>query len=127
VTKTSVGYAGGTLANPTYKDVCGGTTGHSEVVEVVYDANAVSLERLFAIFWSLHDATASRAPQYRSVIFCRTAEQLRAATSSADRFEYGARLRKPLVTQIVRAATYYRAEEYHQRYFEKMRIKRAAH
>ena len=121
--QTSVGYAGGSLANPTYQAVCAGGTGHAEVVEVRYDPALCSLERLFHTFWRLHDPTAARSPQYRSAILCCTREQLRAACSAADRYAYGMRLRKPLVTQIALAGPYWRAEAYHQRYMAKRRAK----
>ena len=125
VADTAVGYSGGTAKNPTYKDVCRGRTGHAEVVELQYDPAKVSYEKLLEVFWSVHDPTQLNrqgpdvGDQYRSVIFFHTPQQKAAATESRAALESSDRLGKPIVTEIVPASTFYRAEEYHQRYLEK--------
>lgn len=126
VVSASVGYMGGTLENPTYQDVCSGRTGHAEVVEVVYDPSEVSYEELLEVFWRGHDPTTLNrqgpdiGTQYRSVIFYHNEEQKTVAEASRkslqDSRRYGD---KPIVTEITPASTFYRAEEYHQRYLEK--------
>ena len=121
VISTSVGYSGGTSENPTYKDVCTGQTGHAEVVEVEYDPSRVSYEELLEVFWENHDPTSLNrqgpdvGTQYRSAIFFHTPEQEAAARASKERAQ--GRFKKPIVTEIKPASEFYRAEEYHQRYF----------
>ena len=123
VTSTMVGYTGGHYANPSYSDVCTGTTGHAEAVEVEFDPAQVSYEQLLDVFWSVHDPTTPNCQgsdlgnQYRSAIFVHSLEQEAAARAS----EEGVRRRfnRPIVTQIVPASRFYRAEEYHQHYVEK--------
>ena len=128
VVDATVGYSGGALENPTYKDVCSGTTGHAEVVEVEYDPSKVSYEELLEVFWENHDPTTPNrqgpdvGTQYRSAIFFHTPEQEAAARASKERAQD--RFKKPIVTEITPAAEFYRAEEYHQRYFEKNRLAR---
>jgi len=123
VTKTRVGYTGGTLENPTYEDVCSHTTGHAEVVEVTYDPERVSYEDLLQVFWRKHDPTQFNrqgwdvGDQYRSAIFFYDEEQRAAAEASKDREQ--ASLSRPIVTEITPAETFYEAEEYHQQYLEK--------
>lgn len=125
VTDATVGYSGGTLANPTYHDVCTGQTGHAEVVEVQYDPAMVSYERLLDVFWSNHNPTTLNrqgpdiGTQYRSVIFYHDDEQKAAATASRDRLQASGRFPRPIVTQIESASPFYRAEEYHQQYLAK--------
>src|SRR3989304_3367018 len=125
VVDTAVGYMGGTLVNPTYKDVCTDTTGHAEVVQVTYDPARVSYEKLLEIFWNAHDPTQLNrqgpdfGKQYRSAIFFHTPEQEAAARASKQRLEASGRLQHPIVTQIVPAAEFWPAEEYHQRYLAK--------
>jgi peptide-methionine (S)-S-oxide reductase len=125
VTDTAVGYMGGTLANPTYKDVCTDTTGHAEVVQVTYDPARVSYEKLLEVFWNAHDPTQLNrqgpdfGKQYRSAIFFHTPEQETTARASKQRLEASGPLRRPIATQIVPAAEFWRAEEYHQRYLAK--------
>ena len=125
VRDTAVGYSGGTLANPTYEDVCTDRTGHAEVVEVDYDPQQVPYETLLDTFWSGHNPTQLNrqgpdvGTQYRSVIFFHTPEQEAAARASKERLEKSGRFPRPIVTQIVPAEPFWRAEEYHQRYFEK--------
>jgi len=123
VTSTAVGYEGGTLQNPTYEDVCTDRTGHAEVVEVEYDPESVSYDALLDAFWANHDPTTKNrqgpdiGTQYRSAIFYHTPEQEAAARASRERAQ--ARFRKPIVTEIVPAAEFYRAEDYHQQYLAK--------
>jgi peptide-methionine (S)-S-oxide reductase len=125
VKATAVGYAGGSLPDPTYKDVCTDRTGHAEVVQVEYDPAEVSYERLLDVFWENHDPTTldRQGPdvgtQYRSVIFFHGPEQEQAARASKERQQASGRFRRPIVTEIVPAAPFYRAEEYHQQYLEK--------
>lgn len=125
VLSTTVGYSGGTLANPTYEDVCSHTTGHAETVLVEFDPAVVSYDQLLEAFWNCHDPTQLNrqgpdvGSQYRSVIFYHTPEQQAAAEASKDRLAQSGKYRRPIVTQIVPAATFYRAEEYHQQYLEK--------
>jgi peptide-methionine (S)-S-oxide reductase len=123
VTSTAVGYLGGTLENPSYEDVCTGTTGHAEVVQVEFDPERISYEHLLDTFWEIHDPTTlnRQGPdigrQYRSAIFSHDADQEAAAIASRDRAQ--SKFRKPIVTEITSASTFYPAEEYHQRYLEK--------
>ena len=123
VTATRVGYSGGHLDNPTYEDVCSHTTGHAEVVEVTYDPSEISYDDLLAVFWRKHDPTQLNrqgwdiGDNYRSAIFVHDDEQRAAAEASkeAERANH----RKPVVTQIEPAQTFYEAEDYHQQYLEK--------
>ena len=123
VTKTEAGYEGGTLDNPTYEDVCSHTTGHAEVVEVTYDPEQVTYEQLLDVFWHKHNPTQLNrqgwdvGDQYRSVVLFHDDEQRQAAERSKDSEQ--ARYRKPIVTQIEPAPTFYEAEDYHQQYLEK--------
>jgi peptide-methionine (S)-S-oxide reductase len=125
VKATAVGYAGGDLQNPTYKDVCSDSTGHAEVVQVEYDPEAVSYDDLLNVFWENHDPTTLNrqgpdiGTQYRSVVFFHTPEQEEAARASKERLEKSGRFRRPIVTQIEPAAEFWRAEDYHQQYLEK--------
>jgi peptide-methionine (S)-S-oxide reductase len=125
VTDTAVGYAGGHVENPTYQEVCSGTTGHAEVVEVEYDPARLSHEALFDAFWSCHDPTQLNrqgpdvGDQYRSVIFFHTPEQQEAAQASRALLEEEGGLSRPVVTLIEKVPAFWRAEEYHQRYIEK--------
>jgi peptide-methionine (S)-S-oxide reductase len=123
VTSTLVGYSGGTLPNPTYRQVCGGRTGHAETVLVEYDPNQISYEALLGVFFSLHDPTTLNrqgpdiGTQYRSAIFTTTAEQFAAATEARARAQIG--FARRIVTEITPSGTFYPAEEYHQRYLVK--------
>jgi peptide-methionine (S)-S-oxide reductase len=125
VLDTAAGYMGGTSDSPTYHDVCTGTTGHAEVVEVIFDPARVSYERLLDVFFTIHDPTTPGrqgvdiGTQYRSAIFHHTVEQKAAAESFRERMDTSGRFRRPVVTEIVPAQTFWRAEEYHQRYHEK--------
>lgn len=125
VTEATSGYAGGTMPDPSYGDVCSGDTGHAEVVEVDYDPAQVSYDTLLDKFWQIHDPTQVNrqgpdvGEQYRSVIFTTTPEQEATATASkqAHQPDFGGRI----ATQILPAADFYRAEDYHQRYLERRR------
>jgi len=125
VTSTRVGYTGGKLENPTYKDVSTDQTGHAEAVEVEYDPAKVSYERLMQVFWENHDPTQLNrqgpdwGTQYRSAIFFHTREQEAAAEASKEALEKSGKITKKIVTQIVPATTFYPAEDYHQQYLEK--------
>lgn len=126
VASTRVGYAGGSFVNPTYKDVCTGQTGHAEVVEVVFDPQKTSYERLLQLFWDCHDPTQwnRQGPdvgsQYRSVIFFHSHEQEKIARASKERLQQSGRFSHPIVTQIEPATEFWEAEEYHQQYLEKL-------
>ncbi len=125
VTATEVGYTGGTTEEPTYQQVCSDTTGHAEAVRVEFDPERVSYERLLDVFWENHDPTTLNrqgpdvGTQYRSVIFYHSPEQRDAAEASKLRLQEEGRFRRPIVTEIVPATTFNRAEEYHQQYLEK--------
>jgi peptide-methionine (S)-S-oxide reductase len=125
VTGTAVGYEGGTTGHPTYEDVCTDTTGHAEVVEVEYDPDKVSYEQLLDVFWANHDPTQLNrqgpdfGTQYRSAIFYHTPEQRAAAEASKAALQASGRFRRPVVTEITPAGSFWRAEEYHQRYLQK--------
>lgn len=123
VLATTVGYEGGTFPNPTYRDVCTDRTGHAETVEVDYDPARVSYEDLLKVFWENHNPTTLNrqgpdvGTQYRSAIFYHTPEQQAAALASKE--EEQKKHKRPIVTQIVPATQFYRAEDYHQQYLEK--------
>lgn len=125
VTGTAVGYAGGHTKNPTYEQVCTDRTGHAEVVQVDYDPDKVSFDRLLEVFWNNHDPTQLNrqgpdfGSQYRSVVFYHTPEQRAAAEASKAALAASGRFRRPIVTLIEPAPEFYRAEEYHQQYLEK--------
>ena len=123
VVATRVGYTGGTTTDPTYEDVCSGTTGHAEAVQVWFDPSVVGFDELVDAFWSVHDPTTPNrqgwdfGSQYRSAIFFHDADQERVAIASRD--ERQRAKPRPIVTEIVPAPAFYDAEEYHQLYFEK--------
>ena len=125
VVSTEVGFEGGRTENPSYRDVCTHTTGHAEVTEVTYDPSKVSYDDLLNVFWEMHDPTTMNrqgpdvGDQYRSVIFFHSKEQEAAAKASKEKMEKSGKFRKPIVTQIVPAEKFWRAEEYHQKYFQK--------
>ena len=125
VISTRVGYTGGAMPNPTYQDVCNDDTGHAEAVEVEYDPAKVSYEQLLKVFWENHDPTQLNrqgpdwGSQYRSAIFFHSPEQEAAAKLSKESLDKSGQYRKPVVTQIVLATTFYPAEDYHQQYLEK--------
>src|SRR5580658_142762 len=125
VVSTAVGYAGGAHPNPTYQDVCSDETGHAEVVEVEFDPSQVSYDDLLRVFWENHDPTTLNrqgpdvGTQYRSVIFYHDAAQQAAAEASKAALAKSGRYRRPIVTAILPAPEFWRAEEYHQQYLEK--------
>ena len=120
-----VGYSGGHTAEPTYRDVCSGGTGHAEVVEVEYDPEAVSYDDLLDVFWQIHDPTTLNrqgpdvGTQYRSAIFTLDGDQDQQARAAVAQATESGRFPRPIVTEITPASPFYPAEEYHQRYFEK--------
>ena len=125
VKATAVGYAGGALVNPTYEDVCYRRTGHAEVVQVEFDPSEISYEALLAVFFENHDPTTLNrqgpdiGDQYRSAIFYQNDAQRDAAVAVKTRLDASGAFRRPIVTEITPASTFYAAEEYHQRYLEK--------
>lgn len=125
VKSTTVGYTGGQLPNPTYEEVCTDKTGHAEAVEVEYDPNEISYEELLDVFWNNHNPTTlnRQGPdigiQYRSAIFYHDEKQKEIAEKSKQSLETSGKYQKPIVTEIVPAPTFYKAEEYHQKYFKK--------
>ena len=126
VKSTTVGYLGGSLKDPTYDDVCSGQTGHAEVVQVEYDQNMVSYNDLLTIFWNNHDPTTLNrqgpdvGDQYRSAIFFHDAEQEATAKTSKEKLQNSDKFKdKKIVTEIIPASQFYKAEDYHQQYFEK--------
>jgi peptide-methionine (S)-S-oxide reductase len=123
VTSAEVGYAGGITPNPTYREVCSHTTGHAEVLRVMFDDEQVSFDQLLEVFWAMHDPTQvnrqgpDRGDQYRSAIFTSTPEQQTAAEASRDRSQ--TRFDRPIATEIRPTPEFYPAEDYHQAYYEK--------
>lgn len=124
---TAVGFAGGTVPEPSYERVCRGDTGHAEVVHIKFDPKKVSYDQLLDIFWKMHDPTQlnrqgpDTGEQYRSVIFYYNDEQKKAAERSRQKLEKSGKYKKPIATQIVPASKFFRAEEYHQKYLQKQR------
>ena len=116
------GFSGGQVPNASYREVCGGRTGHAEVVQVTFDPAVVSFDQLLEVFWAMHDPTQvdrqgpDRGTQYRSAIYTHTPEQLEAAQASREKAQ--ARHTKPIATEIAPFDAFYAAEEYHQRYYE---------
>ena len=125
VVDAAVGYTGGHVKNPTYQMVCTDRTGHAEVVQVTYDPAVISYEQLLDAFWAMHDPTTPNrqgydfGTQYRSAIFYHDENQHAAAEASKKQLDESGQLGDPIVTEIVEAGPFYRAEEYHQRYLEK--------
>ena len=125
VKSTAVGYEGGKLQNPTYKDVCTDRTGHAEVVQVEFDPAVVAYHELLDVFWGNHDPTQVNrqgpdvGTQYRSAIFYHNDEQKRSAEQSKQERDASGRHRRPIATQIVPATDFWIAEDYHQQYLEK--------
>ena len=123
VTRSTVGYLGGTLQHPSYEQVCTGSTGHAEVVQVEFDPDVVAYDDLLDLFWKVHDPTQLNrqgpdvGSQYRSAIFFHSPEQEKAARASKERAQD--RFSRPLVTEVTEASAFYPAEDYHQRYLEK--------
>ena len=133
VVKTTVGYSGGTVADPTYPMVCSDSTGHAEAVQITFDPSIVSYNRLLEIFWQMHDPTTldrqgvDVGSQYRSAIFYTSEKQKQAALGMKERLDNSHQFKSPIVTEIVPAGQFYPAEEYHQRYFEKHPEQAACH
>jgi peptide-methionine (S)-S-oxide reductase len=125
VVSTTSGYIGGHTKNPTYQQVSGGTTGHTEAVQIVFDPKKVTYQKLLEVFWRNIDPTTPNAQfcdhgsQYRSGIFFLNEEQHRQAVASREQVERTKPFREPIVTEITRATTFYPAEDYHQDYYKK--------
>jgi peptide-methionine (S)-S-oxide reductase len=125
VTETAVGYEGGKTERPSYKDVCTDRTGHAEVVELTFDPEKVKYEQIVEAFFNLHDPTQLNrqgpdgGTQYRSAIFFHSPEQEATAKKVVEKLTAEQRFKKPIVTQVVPAQTFWKAEEYHQKYLEK--------
>ena len=125
VTATAVGYLGGSLQNPSYEDVCSGTTGHAEVVQVDYDPARVSYEQLLDVFWENHNPTQLNrqgpdvGTQYRSAIFYHDDEQRDIAKHSLVSLAQSGRFKQPIVTEVTPVSMFWEAEDYHQQYLEK--------
>jgi len=125
VKSTQVGYIGGQLSNPTYEEVCTDKTGHAEAVEVEYNPDEISYEKLLDVFWNNHNPTTlnRQGPdvgiQYRSVIFYHNDEQKEIAEKSKQKLDKSGQYDRPVVTEIVPTPVFYKAEEYHQKYFKK--------
>ena len=125
VLEAPVGYAGGSLENPTYQQVCTGQSGHAEVVQIKFDPHKVSFQELLEVFWNIHDPTTLNrqgpdvGTQYRSAIFYHSQEQERLAKKSLQSLSEQKRFNNPIVTEISPIDVFYLGEEYHQRYFEK--------
>lgn len=123
VSKVESGYSGGHVKNPSYKDVCEGTTGHAEVCQITYDPGEVSFTKLLEVFWQTHDPTTPNqqgndvGPQYRSAIFYHNEEQKVLAEKYKAKLEASDVFSKPIVTEISPLINYYKAENYHQNYF----------
>ena len=125
VTSTKAGYTGGNLTNPTYEEVCTDKTGHAEAVEVEYDPNEISYDELLEIFWNNHDPTSlnRQGPdvgiQYRSSIFFHDESQKQTAQKSKEKLNSSGKFSESIVTEIIPSPEFYKAEEYHQKYFQK--------
>lgn len=125
VTKTRVGYSGGTTKDPTYEQVCAGDTGHKEVIEITFDSEKITYDDLLKTFWSIHDPTIRNrqgndiGEQYHSVIFYHTKEQKKAAEESKKHLQEIGIYKNNIVTDILPAETFFEAEEYHQKYLQK--------
>ncbi len=132
VTASRVGYTGGTTPNPSYQDVCTGRTGHAEAVEVTFDPSRIGYDDLLEVFWAVHDPTQldrqgpDLGTQYRSAIFTHGPDQEVAARASKERLQAPGQPGAQVVTRIEPAVTFYQAEDYHQRYFEKQQRGRSA-
>lgn len=123
VEKVESGYSGGKVKNPTYKEVCSGLTGHAEVIQLTYDPAIVSYDELLEVFWKTHDPTtlnkqgADEGTQYRSVIYYHNDEQKRLAESYKKKLDESGAFDRPIVTEITPFSAFYKAEDYHQNYF----------
>jgi len=125
VVDTAVGYSGGHMDSPTYRDVCTDETGHAEVVQVTFDPSQVTFAQLLDVFWNAHDPTQVNrqgpdvGTQYRTAIFFHSPEQEEIAKKSRAALEASGKFRRPIATEITPAGKFYRAEEYHQKYLQK--------
>lgn len=125
VKSTRVGYTGGKLTNPTYEDVCTDKTGHAEAIQIKYDPKEISYKELLELFWSIHNPTTKNrqgpdiGTQYRSSIFYHTPEQEKIAKKVKQELD-DSKFQNKIVTEIVAASTFYPAEEYHQKYYQKI-------
>lgn len=125
VKSTKVGYTGGSLTNPTYEDVCTDRTGHAEAIQIKYDPKEISYKELLELFWSIHNPTTKNrqgpdiGTQYRSSIFYHTSEQEKIANEVKQDLD-DSKFQNKIVTEIIAASTFYPAEEYHQKYYQKM-------
>jgi len=125
VVDVTVGYTGGHIKNPSYEQVCTNATGHAEAVQIEFVPSEVSYKELLDVFWSIHNPTTQNrqgldiGTQYRSAIFYHNEKQKKAALASKESLERSGKFKKKIVTEIVPAAAFYKAEEYHQRYHEK--------
>lgn len=123
VEQVTSGYAGGTIPNPTYEQVCSGRTGHAEAVQIVFDPSVISYDELLEVFWRTHDPTTPNrqgndvGTQYRSAIFYHDEEQRRRAEKSKAELAAASAFRNPIVTEIVPYTNFYPAENYHQNYY----------
>ncbi len=124
VLKVTSGYSGGTVTNPTYEQVCNGTTGHAECVQVVYEPSKISYDELLEVFWQVHDPTslnrqgADVGTQYRSAIFYHNDEQKQKAEHYKEELNKSGAYNKPIVTEVTAFAKFYPAEDYHQEYYQ---------
>lgn len=125
VKSTKVGYTGGSLTNPTYEDVCTDKTGHAEAIQIKYDPKEISYKELLELFWSIHNPTTKNrqgpdiGTQYRSSIFYHTSEQEKIANEVKQDLD-DSKFQNKIVTEIIAASTFYPAEEYHQKYYQKI-------
>lgn len=125
VISATSGYTGGHTINPTYEEVCTGKTGHAEAVEVVYDPTKITYQELLEVFWKIHDPTTLNrqgpdiGSQYRSAIFFYSSEQEKLAIESKRKLENSKTFKSKIITEITPTTTFYKAEEYHQNYYEK--------
>ncbi len=123
VVSVTSGYMGGHVKNPSYKEVCNGTTGHAEVAQVVYDPNVITVDEILEVFWQTHDPTtlnrqgADVGTQYRSAIFFHNEQQRSRAEFYKEKLDKSGAFRAPIVTEITPASTFYVAENYHQDYY----------
>lgn len=125
VTNVTVGYSGGEDKNPSYREVCGGQTGHAEVIRIEFDTDIVSLEKILEIFFTIHDPTtlnqqgADKGTQYRSIILYENNDQMIQANQIIDKLNQSGAFNNPIVTEVVPLEIFYPAEDYHQNYFQK--------
>jgi len=129
ILSTAVGYTGGEVKNPTYNQVCSNETGHAEAVHIIYDPEEIKYEELVAFFFKIHDPTQLNrqgldvGSQYRSAIFYHDETQKKTALKVIDDLNTSGRIKKPITTQVVPYSEFYKAEEYHQKYYDKLRKK----